>query len=84
MSRLDDRALLARLVAFDTTSALTNLPLVDFLCDYLDRPGVRIARQPSDDGTKANLVVTAGPAGAARAIEKTLAPPPRGAARRSA
>lgn len=61
MSRLDDRALLARLVAFDTTSALSNLPLVDFLCDYLDRPGVRIARQPSDDGTKANLVVTAGP-----------------------
>lgn len=67
MSRLDDRALLARLVAFDTTSALTNLPLVDFLCDYLDRPGVRIARQPSDDGTKANLVVTAGPAAADRA-----------------
>ena len=61
MSRLDDRALLARLVAFDTTSALSNLPLVDFLCDYLDRPGVRIARQPSDDGAKANLVVTAGP-----------------------
>ena len=61
MSRLDDHALLARLVAFDTTSALSNLPLVDFLCEYLDRPGVRIARQPSDDGTKANLVVAAGP-----------------------
>jgi len=61
MARLDDHALLARLVAFDTTSALSNLPLVDFLCDYLDRPGVRLTRQPSDDGTKANLVVTAGP-----------------------
>lgn len=61
MARLDDRALLARLVAFDTTSARSNLPLVDFLCDYLDRPGVRIARQLSDDGAKANLIVTAGP-----------------------
>ena len=29
--------------------------------DYLDRPGVRIARDPSDDGTKANLLVATGP-----------------------
>ena len=40
---LSDRDLFARLVAFDTTSHLSNLPMVEFLADYLDRPGVRIA-----------------------------------------
>jgi acetylornithine deacetylase len=58
---LDDRALLARLVGFDTTSRESNLPLADFLADYLDRPGVRVARNPSADGAKTNLVVTVGP-----------------------
>ncbi len=59
--RLTDTALLSRLVAFDTTSRLSNLPLVEFVSDYLDRPDVTIRRLPSPDGTKANLVVTAGP-----------------------
>ena len=58
---LTDAALLERLVAFDTTSHRSNLPLVDFVCDYLDRPSVRLERLPSEDGTKANLLVTAGP-----------------------
>lgn len=58
---LEDRELLARLVAFDTTSSASNLPLVDFLCDYLERPGVRIARNDSDDRHKTNLIVSAGP-----------------------
>ncbi len=49
-------------MAFDTTSRLSNLPLVDFLADYLDRPGVRIQRLASPDGGKANLMVQAGPA----------------------
>ena len=38
MPHLSDAELLARLVAFDTTSRNSNLPLADFLCDYLDRP----------------------------------------------
>jgi acetylornithine deacetylase len=59
--RLNDRDLLARLIAFDTTSHQSNLPLAEFLGDYLDRPGIRIERHPSPDDTKANLVVTAGP-----------------------
>ena len=59
---LTDAALLERLVAFDTTSHRSNLPLVDFVCDYLDRPGIRIERLPSEDGSKANLLVMAGPA----------------------
>ena len=58
---LDDRALLARLVGFDTTSRESNLPLADFLADYLDRPGVRVTRNPSADGAKTNLVVAVGP-----------------------
>ena len=59
--RLSDTELLARLVAFDTTSANTNLPLLDFVCGYLDSTGARIHRMPSEDGAKANLAVVAGP-----------------------
>lgn len=59
--RLSDAELLARLVAFDTTSRNSNLPLADFLCDYLDRPGLRVARHPSPDGAKANVVAWIGP-----------------------
>jgi acetylornithine deacetylase len=58
---LDDRALLARLIGFDTTSRMSNLPLADFLSEYLERRNVRIHRNPSADGTKTNLVVIAGP-----------------------
>jgi acetylornithine deacetylase len=58
---LDDRSLLARLVGFDTTSRASNLPLADFLCDYLDRPGVRIERNSSAGGDKTNLIIAAGP-----------------------
>jgi acetylornithine deacetylase len=58
---LSDRDLLARLVAFDTTSSLSNLPMADFLAGYLDRPGVRINRIASDSGDKVNVLVAAGP-----------------------
>lgn len=58
---LTDAALLERLVAFDTTSRLSNLPLVEFVSDYLDGRGLTIRRLPSPDGTKANLLVQSGP-----------------------
>src|SRR5262249_56936930 len=58
---LSDRDLFARLVAFDTTSHLSNLPMLDFLADCLDRPGIRMTRLPSAEGDKANLLVIAGP-----------------------
>ena len=61
MSRLSDAGLLARLVAFDTTSRNSNHPLADFLCGYLERPGVRIDRNLSADGLKTNVVVRIGP-----------------------
>src|SRR5215203_4616441 len=64
MSRLSDAGLLARLVAFDTTSRNSNAPLADFLCGYLERlerPGVRIVRNPSADGLKTNVIAWIGP-----------------------
>ncbi len=59
-TRLDNETLLARLVAFDSVSRNSNVPVADFICDYLDRPGVRIERNYSPDGTKLNLLVTVG------------------------
>jgi acetylornithine deacetylase len=60
-AHLSDAELLARLVGFDSTSRNSNLPIADFLCDYLDRPGVRIARNPSPDGGKTNVIAWLGP-----------------------
>lgn len=59
---LDDTELLERLVAFDSTSRNSNLPIADFICDYLDAPHVRVQRVPSADGAKANLCIAFGPA----------------------
>lgn len=58
---LPDAELLRRLVGFDSTSRNSNLPIADFICDYLDRPGVHVERNPSPDGSKTNLVVRVGP-----------------------
>lgn len=55
------REILARLVAIDTTSANSNLPLVDMIAERVERPGVRIHVQPTEDGAKANLLAVAGP-----------------------
>ncbi len=53
--------MLERLVAFDTTSRLSNLPLIDFVRDYLAGWGVESIIIPSEDGTKASLYATIGP-----------------------
>ena len=58
---ISDKELLGRLVAFDSTSRNSNLPIADFVCEYLDRPGVSVRRNPSPDGTKVNVVAVAGP-----------------------
>jgi len=55
---LSDAELLARLVAFDSTSRNSNLPIADFICDYA---GGVAERQESPDGTKTNLVLRFGP-----------------------
>lgn len=54
-------ALLDRLVAFDTESSLSNLPLIDFVEDYLLSLGARFTRIPNAAGDKAALFVTFGP-----------------------
>lgn len=59
-ARLTDIELLRRLVAFDTTSDMSNLPMADFIADYLDRPGILLTRNASEDGQKVNLVARVG------------------------
>ena len=56
------RELLARLVAFDTTSRESNLALINFVAGYLDGFGVPYERIYNAAGTKANLFATLGPA----------------------
>lgn len=53
--------LLARLVSFDTTSRRSNLEAVNWLAGVLEHGGMRVVRQPSPDGDKANLLAWAGP-----------------------
>lgn len=54
-ARLSSQDVLARLVGFDTTSRLSNLPLIDFVRDYLDGLGVQSTLIPDATGKKANL-----------------------------
>jgi acetylornithine deacetylase len=56
---LSDKELLSRLVAFDSTSANSNLPIADFVCEYLDRPSVTITRSPNESGSKVNVLALA-------------------------
>src|SRR4051812_16034100 len=53
--------MIERLVAFDTTSRGSNLELIGFVRDYLDRLGVASELVHSEDGRKANLYATLGP-----------------------
>ena len=55
--------ILAKLVAFDTTSAKSNLELIDFVRDTLASHGVTATLTPSPDGAKASLFATIGPEG---------------------
>lgn len=57
------RDLLARLLAFDTTSRESNLALIDFIQHYLAGYGIESRRFPDDSGRKANLYARLGPAG---------------------
>lgn len=55
--------LLAKLVAFDTTSDRSNLALIAFVEDTLKGHGIASTLVPSPDGKKADLFATIGPAG---------------------
>jgi acetylornithine deacetylase len=52
--------MLARLVAFDTTSRGSNLALVRFVADYLAEHGIAATLTHDDAGAKANLFATIG------------------------
>jgi acetylornithine deacetylase len=54
--------LLAHLVSFDTTSRDGNIPLIEFVEDYLDRWEVPHFRVDYEAGKKTNLFATIGPA----------------------
>ncbi len=57
------REWIERLVAFDTTSAYSNLELIDYVQSYLESLGAvcRRASNPGDGDKKANLFATIGP-----------------------
>ena len=58
---IPDRDLLAKLVSFPSVSGPGNdAAIIDFVCDYLDRPGIRVERIPSSDGTRCNLLIMSG------------------------
>src|SRR6478672_2961540 len=60
-TRFTPRVMLARLVAFDTTSRDGNLPLIDFVESYLADWGVKSLRVDFESGKKTNLYATIGP-----------------------
>jgi acetylornithine deacetylase len=58
----DAIAMLERMVAFDTTSRLSNLQFIAFVEEELARLGIASTRVGNAEGTKANLYATIGPA----------------------
>ena len=60
-TQADTVGVLKDLVAFDTTSRLSNLPLLDYVIAILERCGIVPTLVWNDDRTKANLWATIGP-----------------------
>ncbi|MDE2333309.1 MAG: acetylornithine deacetylase [Rhodospirillales bacterium] len=60
--KMSSQDLLARLVAFDTTSRSSNLALIEFVRDYLATLGVEARVSVDPTGRKANLHALVGPA----------------------
>jgi acetylornithine deacetylase len=52
---------LDRLISFDTTSSGSNLPLIDYVENFLASYGVRSQRISNSQGSKANLFASIGP-----------------------
>ncbi|KIN73323.1 acetylornithine deacetylase [Sulfitobacter guttiformis] len=68
MTRQTSQEILAQLIAFDTTSRNSNLPLIEYIERYLDSYSVSSRRVYDATGLKANLFATIGPAEAQGAI----------------
>lgn len=60
-SRVTTAEMLARLVAFDTTSRNSNLALIEHVRDYLDAHGVSYRISSNESGQKANIHAIIGP-----------------------
>ena len=54
-------AVLEQLIAFDTTSYKSNLPLIDYVKHYLDHKNIDITIDYNDAQNKANLFISTGP-----------------------
>ena len=61
MTTLNSIDMLARLVAFPTVSRDSNLPLIDWVEEYLEQFGARCRRTWNAEKTKANLLAAIGP-----------------------
>ncbi len=59
--KLTSAEMIGRLIAFDTTSRESNLALIDFVRDYLDRWRVKSELVYDAERRKANLYATIGP-----------------------
>ena len=55
------KALLARLIAIDSVSDSSNLPVIDFVEAYLRSHGLKSRRAPNGAGDKAAILATIGP-----------------------
>ncbi len=58
---MNSEALLAKLIAFDTTSKTSNLQLIDFVRNLLDDHAIDSQLVHNDDHSRANLYATIGP-----------------------
>ena len=59
--RLSSTQLLEKLISFDSTSRNSNLPLIDFIQEYLAGFGVKSTRVDYEKDNKTNLYATIGP-----------------------
>lgn len=55
------KAMLEKLVSFDTTSHLSNLALIEFVEDYIGQWNLGATRVPNEDGKKSSLFFSIGP-----------------------
>lgn len=53
--------ILSDLIAFPSVSSESNLPILDYVSEFLERRGVKSTRIPAPDGEKASLLATVGP-----------------------
>ena len=61
MTTYTPKDMIAKLVAFDTTSSKSNLDLIEFVRTYFESYGATCDVVPNEDGSKANLYATLGP-----------------------